>query len=88
MAGFPAGVDLEYERRFPAWREAFAGMRSNILNQYRASRESCARIQVRGDRWIESSGLTLHDLERESDDRAREVLERCIRRREDIIEVK
>lgn len=84
MAGTPAGVDPDYQRRHPAWRESYHQMQRDILLQYRYDREAGKRIQVEDDRWIPSSGLSLDELQLLSERRARQILERCIRRREDV----
>jgi hypothetical protein len=86
VGGTPSVVDREYLAAHPDWRWSYHSMRLKILNQFRADREACKRIQVDG-RWVESAGLTLHDLESMADRRARETLERAVARRGDAIEV-
>lgn len=85
--GTPPVNDAEYTRLHPNWRYSYQSMRSDILQQYRFSRESCKKIQVTGEKWVDSAPLSLSDLERLADEKAREILEIAIRRRKDVIEI-
>lgn len=86
IGGTPPVSDRAYVLAHPSWRNAYHRLRQNILNQYRADREACKKIPLDG-RLTDSAGLTLWDLERAADQRAREALESSIRRRKDVIEV-
>lgn len=85
-AGTPAISDRDYTVAHPNWRESYHQMRLSILGQFRNDREACKRIHVAGQ-WLDSVGLTMHDLEDLADRQARVTLERCILRREDVLTV-